>query len=104
MTVLIPLLLSGFADDRAGHAVAAAAAAAQLRAGDRAHLDPGLREPQVGRLVALVRDDHAGRERDDVVAVVPLRTLGLELVARRLHDPELLQAERVLHFLEERAL
>ena len=75
------LLSSCVAGDRTGHAVAAAAAAAELLAGDGEHLDAGLRELRVRRLVALVGDDDARLERDDVVAVVPLRALGLELVA-----------------------
>ena len=74
---------SGVTGDWAGHAVAAAASAAELLAGDREDLDAGLRELRVRRLVALVGDDDAGLERDDVVAVVPLRALRLELVAAR---------------------
>src|SRR5262245_45313187 len=89
------MLLSGVTDDRAGHAVTAAAAPAELGARDRADLDAGLLHPADRRLVALVGDDDAGAERDDVVAVVPLLPLGLELVARggddlQVADPELL--------------
>src|SRR6185312_13233401 len=65
-------LLSGITGDRTGHAVAAAATAAKLLARDRVHLDAGLGELRVGRLVALVGDDGPGPQRDDVVAVVPL--------------------------------
>ena len=65
---------------------------------------PAFDELQVRRLVPLVRDDHAGREGDDVVAVVPLRALRLELVAGGRHDLQLLEPERVLDLLEERAL
>ena len=61
--------------------MAAAAATPELLAGDRQHLDAGLRELRVRRLVALVGDDDTRLERDDVVAVVPLVALGLELVA-----------------------
>src|SRR4051812_29994426 len=94
MTVLIVVLLSGVAYDWAGHAVAAAAAAAELVAGDGAHLDAGLLHLPDCRLVALVADDDAGGERDHVVAVVPLLALGLELVATggddlQAGDPEL---------------
>src|SRR4051794_4007009 len=103
ITVLI-WVLSGVADDGAGHAVAAAAAAAELLSGDRVHFDPGLGELLVGGLVALVGDDHARCERDDVVAVVPLVALRLELVATRGDDLELLEAERVLDLLEPAAL
>src|SRR6516225_3680036 len=70
----------GVALDRAGHAVAAAAALAELEALDRDHLDPGLAQRGVGAGVALIRDDHPGFERDHVVAVVPLLPLGLERV------------------------
>src|SRR5215467_1310921 len=101
MTVLIWAFLSCVADDRTGHAMAAAAAAAELLAGDRVDLDSGLRQLLVRRLVALVGDDHAGRERDDVVAVVPLVALGLELVPAGRHELQLAQPERVLHLLDE---
>src|SRR5207253_283703 len=87
-----------------GHAVAAAASATELLARDRADLDPGLGELRVRGLVALVRDDDAGRERDDVVAVVPLVALGLELVAAGRDDAQLLDAERVRDLVEERPL
>src|SRR4051794_36823596 len=90
LTTVLMSVLSGVADDGAGHAVAATTAATELLAGDRVDLDPGLGELLVGGLVALVGDDHAGRERDDVVAVVPLVALGLELVAARGDDLELL--------------
>ena len=63
---------------RAGHAVAAAAALAELEALDGDHLDAGLAQRGVGAGVALVGDDDPGLERDDVVAVVPLLALGLE--------------------------
>ena len=68
------------------------------------HLDAGLRELGVGGLVALVGDDDAGLERDDVVAVVPLVALGLELVAAGRDEREVLDPERVLDLVEERAL
>src|SRR5256885_548585 len=63
--------------------MAAAAPAAELLARDREHLDAGLRESCVGSLIALVGDDDSGSKRHDVVAVVPLRPLGLELVPCR---------------------
>src|SRR6478672_5000437 len=92
------------ADDRARHAMAAAAAAAELEPGDRVHLDSGLAELEVGRLVALVGDDDPGRQGDDVVAVVPLVALGLELVAAGRHDGEVRQAQLPPDLVEERAL
>ena len=82
--------------------MAAAASASELGAGDREHLDPGLGELGVGRLVALVGDDDAGRERDDVVAVVPLVALGLELVAAGGDDGQVGDPEGVLDLVEER--
>src|SRR5262245_61576347 len=63
------------ADERAGHAVSAATAAAQLRADDGYHLDAGLAEQRVGVSVAVVRHHHARRERHEVVAAVPLLPL-----------------------------
>ena len=59
----------------------AAAAAAELEALDRDDLDARLAQRGVGAGVALVGDDDAGLEGDDVVAVVPLLALGLEVVA-----------------------
>src|SRR5689334_24919462 len=61
--------------DRAGHAVASAASASQLEACDRKHLDAGRGKRLVRPDVALISDDDAGLERDDVVAVVPLLAL-----------------------------
>src|SRR6187402_3865293 len=81
--------------DRARHAVPATSALAQLEALDLDHLDTGLAHlvDRVG--VALVGDDHAGLEGDDVVAVVPLLALLLVLVAARLDDGELVDTEGV---------
>src|SRR5215207_11373874 len=104
MVLIAFLLFSWLADDRAGHAVASTAAAAELLAGDGKHLDPRLRELGVGGLVALVADHDAGLHGDDVVAVVPLVALGLELVAAGRHDGEALDPERVLDLVEERSL
>src|ERR1700751_3586240 len=102
MTVLIVLvLLSAVACDRAGHAVAAAAAAAELLSRNGVDLDPGGRQPLVGHFVSLVRDDDARRERDEVVAVVPLVALGLELVSSGGDDRESLEAERFGDLVDE---
>ena len=68
---------------RAGHAVPTASALAELEAGDLDDLDPGLAHLGDGVGVALVGDDHAGLEGDDVVAVVPLLPLLLVLRRRR---------------------
>ena len=65
---------------------------------------PCLRMQRVGVLVALVGDDDAGLEGDDVVAVIPLLALGLPLVAAGRDDPEVLEVERVLDGAEERVL
>src|SRR3954465_13726740 len=104
MTVLIRALLSRVADDRTGHAVAAAPAAPELLPGDGADVDARLGELRVGGLVALVGDDDAGAERDDVVAVVPLVALRLELVAAGRDDGEVGDPERVPHLVQEGAL
>ena len=80
--------------DRAGHAARAAAAAAELGAGDRDDLDAGAAQPRVGVDVALVGDDDAGRDGEDVVAVVPLLALGLVAVAAGLEEPQAGDVER----------
>src|SRR3954452_9252070 len=97
-------LLSRVACYWTSHAMAPAASAAELLAGDRQHLDPGLRKPGVRRFVPLVGDDDTGRECDDVVAVVPLRALGLELIARRRNRLQRVDPERLGDRVEERPL
>src|SRR5918994_2438693 len=67
--------------ERTGHAVAAAAALAQLETGDLDHLDARLAHLGDRVPVALVGHDDARLERDDVVAVVPLLALLLVCVA-----------------------
>src|SRR6185312_12552375 len=104
MTALMSWLLSGVPADRAGHAMATAAPAAELLAGNRVHLDSGLRELRVRRLVALVGDHRARPQRDDVVPVVPLIALGLELVSPGRDDPQLFEPERSLDLVDERTL
>ena len=101
MVLIASLLSSWVADDRAGHAVAPAASAPELLAGDGEHLHPRLGELAVGGLVALVADHDAGFESDDV-AVVTLVALGLEFVAARRAISRVCDAERVLELVEER--
>src|SRR4249919_2192903 len=79
----------GIAFDWAGHAVAAAAALAELVSLDGDHLDAGLAQRGVGAGIAFVGHDHAGFERDHVIAVVPLLPLGLEGVSAGLDDAHL---------------
>jgi hypothetical protein len=81
--------------DRAGHAARPSAAAPQLGAGDRDDLDARVPQASVGVDVALVGHDDAGRDREHVVAVVPLLALGLVAVAAGLEDPQARQLERV---------
>src|SRR6185503_14473308 len=97
-------LLSGVANDWAGHAVAAAAATAELGARDRPDLDAGLLHLPDRRLVPLVADHHTGAERDDVVAVVPLLALGLELVPACRNDLQVFDSELLAKDVQERAL
>jgi hypothetical protein len=59
-------------NQRAGHAVAAAAPAAELGANDRDDLHARLAQLGVGPGVAVVGEHHAGRQRHQVVAAVPL--------------------------------
>src|SRR4029077_12456946 len=98
------LLSSRLANDWTRHAVAAAASATELLPGDGEHLDARLGELRVGRFVPLVPNDDAGLDRDDVVAVVPLVSLGLELVAAGRDDLHVGDPERVPHLVEEGAL
>ena len=64
-------------------------------------LDAGLAHLRDRERVALVGDDDAGLEGDDVVAVVPLLALLLVRVAAGLDDVELRHAERVGDGAEE---
>src|SRR5215203_1695991 len=87
--------VDGVALDGAGHAAGAAAAAAEFLAGDRDDLDAVLPQESVGRGVALVAEDHAGSDGEEVVAVVPLLALRAEQVDRRPHHTHLLDADRL---------
>src|SRR4029453_4059326 len=102
--LMVPLLSSWLADDRTSHAVAAAASATQLLTSDGEHLDAGLGELRVRRLVALVTDDDARLERDHVVAVVPLVPLRLELVATGRDELQVRDPKCVAPLVEEGAL
>ena len=86
-----PSPLDRIAQERAGHAVPAAAALAELESANREDLDARLAHlgDRVG--VALVGDDDTGLERDGVVGVVPLLAFLLVLVAARLDDGQLLR-------------
>ena len=66
-----------------------AAPAAELLAVDRDDLDAAVARAVVRVDVPLVGHDDAGRDREHVVAVVPLLTLGLEAIATGLElaDP-----------------
>src|SRR5690606_15388270 len=92
------------ADDRTGHAVAAATAAAELGAGNRDDLDAGLPQQRIGVDVAIVGEDDAGRGAYQVGAAVPLGAFAHVVGAGGLHDPHLLQPERVAHGIDERPL
>jgi hypothetical protein len=79
--------------DRTRHATRAGPAAAELGPPDRDHLDPVVPQPRVRLDVALVGDDHARRQCEHVVAVLPLLPLGLVAVAAGLEQPHLWQVE-----------
>src|SRR4051794_9758311 len=87
--------------DGAGHAVAATAPLAELEPGDLDDLHASLAHLRDRERVALVGDDHTGLQRDDVVAVVPLLTFLLVLVATGLDDLQLAEAQRVRHGRDE---
>src|SRR5215213_2290030 len=67
--------------DWASHAVRAPSAAAQFEAFDCDHLNARFAQLRVRVGVALVGNNDAGLDRDEVVAVVPLLPLGLVFVA-----------------------
>src|SRR5215475_2102876 len=84
--------------------MATATAAAELGAPDGDDLDPRLAQKRVGVGVAVIADDHAGLDGDDIVAVVPLLALRLPGIAAGPDDSEMLQAERLLDDLEHAPL
>lgn len=61
----------------------AAATAAELGALDGDDFDPSAAQKRIGVDIAVVADDHAGLERNDVVAVIPLLAFDLVAVAAR---------------------
>jgi hypothetical protein len=67
------LLIDRIADDRAGHAMPAAAAAAKLRARDRDDLDALLAQQGIGVHVAVVGEYDARRGTNEIGAAIPLR-------------------------------
>src|SRR5262249_37015578 len=71
----IHLLVHRIADDRTGHAVAAAAATAQFRTDNGDDLDALLAQQGVRVRVAVVGVHHSRRGADEVGAAVPLRAL-----------------------------
>ena len=88
-------LLDRIPHDRAGHAAPAAAALAQLETLDRHDFDARLTHLRDRERVALVRDDDAGLERHDVIAIIPLLTpLPIE-VATGLDDVSFGESERI---------
>src|SRR5690242_2558323 len=93
----IAAALDCIAGQRAGHAMASAAALAKLESRDRDDFDSRFSHLGDGVRVSLIRDDDARLDRDRVVGVVPLLALGLVLVAAGLDDVQLLDPERVGH-------
>src|SRR4030095_406208 len=91
----------GLALDRAGHAAGSATAAPQLAAGDGDDLYSVLSQESVGGGVALVAEDHTGRDGEEVVAVIPLLALGAHHVHRRAQDPQLVHSDRIGHNREQ---
>src|SRR6516225_3417010 len=69
------LVIDWIANDRAGHAVPAAAAAPELGARDRDHLDALFPQQRIGVHVAVIREDDARRGANEVGAAVPLGAL-----------------------------
>src|SRR5690349_11604591 len=88
--------------DGAGHAVPTAPPSTELGADDLDHLDAGLAQQRVRRGVAVVGDDDARLDGNQVVAAVPLLTFGVVHVAAGVDRPQL-GTERRLDDLQERA-
>src|SRR3954453_170346 len=87
--------------DRAGDTARAAAAATEFAARDGDHLDAVPTKVGVRGDVALVPDDHAGLDGEEVVAVVPLLALRRTDVLVRREHLHLVDAEGLPDGLEE---
>src|SRR4051812_37941145 len=81
------------ADDRASHAVTAAAAAAEFGTDDGDDFHACLAQDRVGVGISVVGDNHAGLDRDQIVSAVPLLALAVITRAARAEHTELGQAE-----------
>src|SRR5690242_21264490 len=92
----------GVADQRTRHAVAAAAAAAELRADDGDYLDASPAQQGVRVGVAVVCEHHSRFYGNEVVAAVPLLALRVVGGSARLDHPQLAEPERSGHHLDER--
>src|SRR5215468_5258325 len=88
-------VIDRLAHDRAGHAMAAAAAAAELGADDGDDLDAFLAQERVGVGVAVVGENDTRRDAYEVGAAVPLCPLAHVGRAAGLDDAHLLDAERL---------
>src|SRR5690606_8443510 len=111
-TVLVPpvirtkprLVVHGIANDRAGHAMAAATSAPKFRAGDGDDLNALFAQQRIGIGVAIIGKDHAGRGADEIGSAVPLGALAHVIIATGFDDAHLLQSQRVAHRINEAAL
>ena len=83
-------------DDRARHAMTAAATASQLRADNGDHLNAFLAQQRVGIGVAVVGVHDAWRRTNEVGTTVPLRPLALIVASARLDDTKFLETQRFL--------
>ncbi|EGE57167.1 hypothetical protein RHECNPAF_470050 [Rhizobium etli CNPAF512] len=96
--------VSRVAPDGACHAMAATTAAAEFGAANGDDLDPRLAQKRIRVGVAVVGDDDAGLERDDIVAIVPLFALGLVGIAAGFDGAQLRQVERLGDDIEHRPI
>src|SRR3954447_24428091 len=90
------------AGDRTRHAAWSASTAAQLAAGDAYDVDAGVLELCVGLDIALVGDGQPGRDRQRVVAVIPLLAFGRHRVETGVDDAQRVDAHRLCCGDEER--
>ena len=87
-TSVVPRSVRGVADDRARHAVPAAAAASELGTDDGDDLDALLAQQRVGVGVAVVGEHDARRGAHEVGPAVPLGALADVVVPAGLDDPQ----------------
>lgn len=83
--------------------MAAAPASAQFTGTDGDDFHSCLAQQRVGVSISVVTDDDARLQRHNVIAVIPLLTLGCKAIASRLHHAQRLEVEGFGNRVQERA-